>query len=121
MPRLLPGDLPTLYARLPDRGRCCADPARPHLAWVVRHRSAAEPAFPGGAVAQWSEQGTHNPSVAGSIPACPTSSEAIFDVTLATAATAMGTTGTTISRLERGIQHNSELAQRYEEWLKTAS
>ena len=25
-----------------------------------------------GAVAQWSEQGTHNPSVAGSIPACPT-------------------------------------------------
>ncbi len=42
-------------------------------------------------------------------------------VTLATAATAMGTTGTTISRLERGIQHNSELARRYEEWLKTAS
>ena len=25
-----------------------------------------------GAVAQWSEQGTHNPSVAGSIPAGPT-------------------------------------------------
>src|SRR5664280_3401910 len=25
-----------------------------------------------GAVAQWLEQGTHNPSVAGSIPACPT-------------------------------------------------
>jgi transposase len=42
-------------------------------------------------------------------------------VTLATAATAMGTTGTTISRLERGIQHNSELARRYEEWLRTAS
>jgi transcriptional regulator with XRE-family HTH domain len=42
-------------------------------------------------------------------------------VTLATAATAMGTTGVTISRLERGIQHNSELARRYEEWLKTAS
>jgi transposase len=42
-------------------------------------------------------------------------------VTLATAATAMGTTGTTISRLERGIQHNAELARRYETWLKTAS
>jgi transposase len=42
-------------------------------------------------------------------------------VTLATAATAMGTTGTTISRLERGLQHNSELAGRYEEWLTTAS
>ena len=42
-------------------------------------------------------------------------------VTLATAATALGTTGVTISRLERGIQHNSELARRYEEWLKTAS
>jgi transposase len=42
-------------------------------------------------------------------------------VTLATAATALGTTGVTISRLERGIQHNSELARRYEQWLKTAS
>lgn len=42
-------------------------------------------------------------------------------VTLATAATALGTTGTTISRLERGLQHNAELARRYEEWLKTAS
>jgi hypothetical protein len=33
-----------------------------------RQRPTASP----GAVAQWSEQGTHNPSVAGSIPACPT-------------------------------------------------
>ena len=30
-----------------------------------------------GAVAQWSEQGTHNPSVVGSIPTCPTSSEVV--------------------------------------------
>lgn len=37
------------------------------------------------------------------------------------AAAALDTTGVTISRLERGIQHNSELARRYEEWLKTAS
>jgi transposase len=42
-------------------------------------------------------------------------------VTLQTAASALGTTGVTISRLERGIQHNAELARRYEEWLKTAS
>jgi transposase len=42
-------------------------------------------------------------------------------VTLQTAASALGTTGVTISRLERGLQHNAELARRYEEWLKTAS
>jgi len=41
-----------------------------------RHRPSAGRAS--GAVAQWSEQGTHNPSVAGSIPACPTRSEALF-------------------------------------------
>jgi transcriptional regulator with XRE-family HTH domain len=42
-------------------------------------------------------------------------------VTLQTAATALGTSGVTISRLERGNQHNSELARRYEEWLENAS
>jgi|BarGraNGADG00212_1021973.scaffolds.fasta_scaffold30396_1 transposase len=42
-------------------------------------------------------------------------------VTLQTAATALGTTGVTISRLERGLQHNCELARRYEEWLENAS
>jgi transposase len=39
-------------------------------------------------------------------------------VTLSTAATALGTSAVGLSRLERGVQHDSELARRYDEWLK---
>jgi hypothetical protein len=37
-------------------------------------RPAPAATLHGGPVAQWLEQGTHNPSVAGSIPAGPTNS-----------------------------------------------
>lgn len=38
-------------------------------------------------------------------------------ITLATAAAQLGTWDTRISRLERGLTHDGDLASRYEQWL----
>jgi transposase len=42
-------------------------------------------------------------------------------VTLATAANVLGISPVHVSRLERGVQHNTNLARRYEKWLEEAT
>ena len=59
---------------------CGTRPARSVCATTSKSPERAEPTplacAPDGAVAQWSEQGTHNPSVEGSIPSGPTKNAA---------------------------------------------
>jgi hypothetical protein len=58
------------------RVRCQPEAPSLQCARLVEFRNVTP-----GAVAQWSEQGTHNPSVAGSIPACPTRSSSPLGAT----------------------------------------